>query len=264
MLYQNIPLDPNHEDVFLEAFVPGRIGTHLRKAILVIPGGGYHNLCFDREGEPIAQAFLPYDYAAFVLHYSVSRSAAFPAQLIQAAKAIAYIKDHAQEYGVDPEKLFTVGFSAGGHLAGCTGILWKHPAIYDALNIPYGYCKPKGMMLIYPVINNHEGSFCNLLCSDTPSEEQLDQVRLDQLVDEDTVPAFIMHTANDQAVPVRNSLDLASALSKVQCPFELHIYPDSPHGVALGNDITTTREPKHTNSAIAKWVEHAVYWADHL
>lgn len=264
MLHQKIPLDAEDERVFLEAYVPDRIGTYLRKAVLVIPGGSYWNICSDREGEPIAQAFIPHGYAAFVLHYSVARRKPFPAQLIEAAKAIVHIKDHAEEYGIDPEQLFTLGFSAGGHLAASTGILWKHPAVYEALDIPYGYNKPRGMILLYPVINSHDASLHNLLCTDSPEASALNAVKLDRHVDADTVPAFIMHTANDQLVPVSNALTLAQAMSVAGKPFELHIYPDAPHGVALGNAITAGNIPKHNNAAIAQWVNHAALWAEHV
>ena len=213
MRYEKISLCENDPEVYLEAYVAEKVGTYTRKAILVIPGGGYGSVCADREGEPIALAFIPYGYNAFVLHYSVARRNAFPAQIIEAARAIKHIKDNAEAYNINPDELFTVGFSAGGHLTACTGTLWKHPAIYEALDMPYGYNKPKGTMLIYPVLDDHFFSFCNLLGTDEPAEEQLDRVRLSKHVDADTAPVFIMHTANDQAVDIRNSLRYALALT---------------------------------------------------
>ena len=264
MLYLKIPLDDSDQSIFLEAFVPDKIGTFVRKAVLIIPGGAYKEVCCDREGEPIAQAFIPHGYAAFVLHYSVDRKKAFPGQLIEAAKAIAHIKDHAQEYGIDADQLFVTGFSAGGHLAACTGILWKHSAIYEALDVPYGYIRPKGMILIYPVINEQFFSFCNLLCTDSPDKNQLETVQLDRHVDADTVPAFIMHTANDQICPVSNALMLSNAMSVAGIPFELHIYPDAPHGIALGNAITAGNVQKHNNAAIAQWIDLAANWAKNV
>lgn len=264
MVYKKIPLSTEDDEIYLEAFLPEQVGGYIRKALLVIPGGGYSMVCSDREGEPIALAFLPHGFAAFVLHYSVGRKKPFPAQLIEAARAIVHIKDHAKEYAIDPDKVFTVGFSAGGHLAGCTGTLWKHPAVYEALDIPYGYNKPCGMMLIYPVTNSHIGSFQNLLCTDAPTPGQLADVRLPALVDDDTVPAFLMHTVNDQVVAVEDALNMALALSRAKCPYELHVYPDAPHGIALGNALTSLGNKDRENAAIAKWVEHAAVWADSL
>lgn len=265
MIFKTIQLRPEDEKITLDAYIADPYKTYKRKAILVIPGGGYGGVCFDREGEPIAMAFMPYGYNAFVLKYSVGRKRPFPAQLIEAALAIKHIKDHAEEYAIDPEELFVVGFSAGGHLTASCGILWKHPAVYEAVDMPYGYNKPKGIMPIYPVINDHMGSFKNLWCTDEPTEDQLRQVALDRLVDQDSAPAFVLHTATDEVVPVHNALDLAAAYGKAGVPFELHIYPEGPHGMALANEITAWNgDPAYINPEIAKWVELAAAWANNL
>jgi acetyl esterase/lipase len=183
---------------------------------------------------------------------------------MQATKAIKHIKDNADEYGIDPENVFAVGFSAGGHLAASLGTMWKLPEIYNEIDMPYGYNKPKGVMLIYPVISSHLGSFKNLLATAEPTEEMIAKVSIDKRVDTDSSPAFIMHTANDQTVNVSNALDVAAAYSKAGVPFELHIYPDAPHGVALGNKITMGSHPKYENAAIAEWIRHAAVWADNI
>lgn len=266
MIFEQIVLEEGEDGAWLDAYVSDPIQDFTRKAILVIPGGGYGQVCSDREGEPIAQAFVPYGYNAFVLHYYVGRQKPFPIQLIQAAKAIKYIKDHAKEFGIDPDQIFVVGFSAGGHLAASTGILWKLPKIYEAVDMPYGYNKPTGMMLIYPVISTdfHMKSFERLLCSKEPSKTDLQRVSLEKNVDCDSAPAFIMHTSNDQVVDVRNSLNLATAYKEAALEFEMHIYPDAPHGVALGNEITRTGNTKWVNSSIAEWVRMAAVWAESL
>ncbi|MBP3300307.1 MAG: alpha/beta hydrolase [Clostridia bacterium] len=265
MIFKTVQLRPEDEKITLDAYVADPYKTYKRKAILVIPGGGYGGICSDREGEPIALAFLPYGYNAFVLKYSVGRKRPFPAQLIEAALAIKHIKDHAEEYAIDPEEIFVVGFSAGGHLTASCGILWKHPAVYEAVDMPYGYNKPKGIMPIYPVINDHLGSFKNLWCTDTPTQEQLDQTTLDRHVDSDSAPAFILHTTTDEIVPVKNALDLAGAYAKAGVPFEMHIYPEGPHGMALANEITAwDGNPAYINPEIAKWIGMAAAWANNL
>lgn len=264
MRFEKIPLSSTDEKIYLDAYIADPTKAFTRKAILVIPGGGYHHVCADREGEPIAMAFMPYGYNAFVLHYTVDQSKTFPVQIIEVAKAIKHIKDHAEEYNVDPNELFTVGFSAGGHLSASAGVLWKLDEVQKALEMPYGYNKPKGVMLIYPVISQHSGSFKNLWCTDTLTEEQLQAVSIDLHVDADSAPAFIMHTANDEIVNVSNSLSVAAAYSKAGVPFEMHIYPDAPHGVALGNTITSQGRPKWENSAIAEWIRMAAAWAESL
>lgn len=266
MRYERIPLSAEDEDVYLEAYIADPIGGKRRKAILVIPGGSYAGVCSDREGEPIAMAFMPYGYNAFVLHYTVGRKKPFPAQLIEVAQAMVHIKNNADGYGIDLARFFIVGFSAGGHLAASAGVLWKHPAVTAAVDMPYGYNKPTGVMLIYPVISAdwHDDTFQNLLCTDTPDAESLRAVSLEKQVDKDSVPAFLVQTTDDESVDARNSLVFARAYSDVGLPYELHMYPHAPHGIALGNAITDCGVAAWNDPAIARWVEHAAYWAERL
>ena len=258
--------DEGEGGAYLDAYLPDPTANFVRKPLLVIPGGGYGKVCADREGEPIAQAFLPYGYSAFVLHYTVGRKKPFPAQLTEATLAIKYIKDHAKELGVDADELFVVGFSAGGHLAASTGVLWKNEAVLEAIPMPHGYNKPTGVMLIYPVISpdyeHHIESFRNLWCSDTPTEEQLHAAAIERHVDADSAPAFILHGVNDQTVDVRNSLTLANAYALAEVPFEMHIYPNAPHGLALANAITAGGKPNWIVPAVAEWVRLAANWAE--
>lgn len=266
MRVEKIKLDNEDDSVYLEAYVADKIQGFTRKAILILPGGGYSQICADREGEPIAHAFMPLGYNAFVLHYSVDGAHPFPKQLMQVAKAIKHIKDNCEEYGIFADKIFAVGFSAGGHLAASAGILWNLPEIYDNLSMPYGYNKPTGIMLIYPVISAkyHAVSFKNLLCKDEPTQEQLETVSLERYVNKDSTPAFIFHTTTDKVVSVRNSLSIADAYTNAGIQYELHIYPDAPHGVALANEITECGKEKWNNAAMAEWVRMAAFWADNI
>ena len=269
MISKRIYLLEGREDVYLDVYVADHIRDCTRKAILVIPGGGYRNVCSDREGEPIGMAFMPYGYNAFVLHYTVDRRGAFPQQLIEVAHAIKHIKDNAEEYDIDPEELFVVGFSAGGHLCASAGILWKLPEIYEAVDMPYGYNKPKGIMPIYPVITSdprwsHPGSFKNLLCKDDPTEEELARVSLERHVDADSSPAFIVHSQHDQIVDVHNSLLLATAYTEVGVTFDMHIYSHIPHGAGLGNRITWHGHEHFLHASYSEWVRLAAAWAETL
>lgn len=264
MRYQRIYLREGHPDVMLEAFLAEPLGGKPRKALLVLPGGGYGSVCADREGEPIAMAFLPHGYNAFVLHYTVGRKEPYPAQLREVTLAIKHIKDHAEEYGLCRDWVFVTGFSAGGHLAACAGVFWDRPEATEGLDIPHGYNKPRGILPIYPVISpmGHVGSFKNLLCTDTPTTEQLEYLRVDRHVTPQSAPVFIAHSADDELVDARNSLDLARAYADVGVPYELHIFPHSPHGFALGNAVTDMGNPHWNDPMIAKWVELAVFWAE--
>jgi len=265
MIYKKIKLDENDENVFLEAYIADRVGDFVRNAIIVIPGGGYSNVCSEREGEPIAMAFMPYGYNAFVLHYSAGKKT-FPTHLVEASMAMKHIRDNAEEYNINPEKVFVVGFSAGGHLAASLGSMWDRKEIYDLLDMPYGYNKPTGTMLIYPVISAkyHLLSFNNLFMEEKVSDEKLKMCSIENCVTENTSPTYILHTSNDGVVDVRNSLTLANALAEKQIKFEMHIYPDAPHGVALANEITKCGVEKWYNISISEWVQNAAMWAKNL
>ena len=268
MIVERIPLSDTDDGVYIDAYVADNVGEYKRGAMLVIPGGAYRHVCFEREGEPIAMAFMPYGYNSFVLSYTTGRKDKFPCQLSEVARAIKHIKDNSDKYGIDPDRLFVVGFSAGGHLAASAGVLWKLDEVYQSVDMPYGYNKPRGVMLAYPVISprlkNHFDSFRNLWCNNDPTEEQKAKSAIDENVNSDSAPAFIMHTADDPLVDVRNSLRLANAYSEAGVPFELHIYPHGPHGMALANSITGGGNPELRDERIAEWVRLAAGWAKQL
>lgn len=266
MILKRVELVPENEKVWLDCYIADKISQFTRKAILVIPGGGYGNICSEREGEPVAQAFIPYGFDAFVLNYSVGEKARFPQPLIEASLAVKHIKDNAEEYGLDPEQVFVTGFSAGGHLCASIGTLWHLEEIYNEIDMPFGYNKPKGIIPVYPVISSestvvHTYTFNNILGNE-PSDELKAKYSLEKCVDERSVPAFIVHTANDQIVNVKNSIMLANAYATAKIPFELHIFEDAPHGMALSNAITETGNIAYNNAHNAKWIELAAEWAN--
>lgn len=266
MRYEKIPLSADDSEVFLEAYIARPLGSFKRKAILILPGGAYEFVCVGHEGEPVAMAFMPYGYNAFVLSYTIKRKKPYPAQLREVAAAIKHIKDNAEDYGINPEQLFVAGFSAGGHLAASSGVFWKRPEVTEGLDMPYGYNKPLGVMPIYPVINynGHLKSFKNLLCSDNPDKESLDYVSVDQHVDKDSSPAFLVHTVDDASVKVENTLSLAMSYTNAKVPYELHIFPSAPHGFALANDVTAMGNNSMIEPMVAEWVRMAAYWADKI
>lgn len=266
MTTERIMLD---ESAYIDTYVADKASKYIRKAILVIPGGGYGGLCTATEGEPVALAFIPHGFNAFVLKYSVAGEKTFPAQLIQASKAIKHIRDNAQNYGINKDEIYVVGFSAGGHLAATVATMWNKKEIYDEIDMPYGYNKPKGVMLVYPVVSavseyTHKRSFNNLLGTENPTGEQLNEVSIELNVTEDACPAYIVHSANDTCVPVENSLMLAAKYSKHNIPFELHIYPEGEHAFALGNKITEFGDEQHSKEGLSDWVKNAVRWTNHI
>lgn len=268
MIFKRVELVRNKENVWLDCYVADKIQAYKRKAILVIPGGGYGCVCSDREGEPIAHAFMAHGFNAFVLHYSVGADHRFPEQLIEASLAMKYIREHSEEYGIDEAKVFVTGFSAGGHLCSALGTQWHLPEVNEAVGMPYGCNRPDGIVPVYPVISSdlairQKESFNNLCGRDMPEDAYL-KCSLERFVDERSSPAFIVHTANDQIVNVGNSIAFAAAYAEHKIPFELHIFEDAPHGMALGNKITAAGNPKYDNPHNAHWVELAAEWTDNV
>lgn len=258
MLFERIPLSSEWPDAWLDTYVGDRPET--TDGLLVIPGGGYSRVCSDREGEPIALSFLGMGINCFVLHYTTAPNGVYPQQLLEAALAMKHIKENAVRYHVNPDRIFVVGFSAGGHLAGTLGTQWHIPVVAEKMGGNAEIAKPKGMLLCYAVTSQHSGSFKNLFGTETLTEEQLEKSVLPNLVDVQTVPAFIMHTAFDSIVPIYNALEMAEALSTVRIPYEMHIYPRGEHGMALGNFITDRGDEFYVDSALAQWVPQAAFW----
>lgn len=261
MEIKKIALSEKYPNAVLTVFFP--YSRNMKAdGILICPGGGYENVCDGHEGENIAIAFAARGFRTFVLRYSVGKDAKFPTPLIEASLAMAYIKDHAAELGVDPERIFVMGFSAGGHLAGSLGTLWHKDYIKAALpEMPYGKNRPCGMLLSYPVISyfpeTHIGTFANAVGGE-PSEENTREMSLDLHVDgEHTVPAFLWHTMDDQAVHVENSLRMLSALRRHHVYAEGHLFPHGPHGMATADKTIAGGENVYVNDRIASWVDLA-------
>ena len=264
MLYETIQL--GHDNATLTPICisnTAELRQTPRRAVIVCPGGGYGALS-DREAEPIATQFLAAGFATFILRYGIKEEAKDYAPLKQVALAVRYVREHAEEFNVDPNYVFTCGLSAGGHLAASAGVLWNHPALAEVLkDAPEGINRPTGMILCYPVISAgewaHKGSIHKLCGSKEATQEEMDRFSLELHVNETTPPAFIWHTFNDGCVPVQNALLMAEAMTKAKVPFELHIFPDGPHGLALCNEQT-----RMLNSHCACWVELAIKWAKEL
>ena len=263
MLHERIFLDPSDDRVYIDTYVADD-HSHLHDAMLVIPGGGYSAVCSDREGEPIALAYLAKGYNCFVLHYRVVRER-YPRQLIDASRAIIHIRENAEKYAVDRDRVFAVGFSAGGHLAGSLAILHNDPEVLNALNISEGDNRPNGVVMAYPVVTaclpTHRSSFEHLT-GGTPFDDIPDDVReklsLEKQVNSKSAPAFIWHTAEDVAVPSCGSLALASSYVDAKIPVMMKLYPYGPHGVALSNKVTVRDNAASIQPLAEGWVDDSV------
>ena len=269
MRIETFNLDAEKPYVTLTTYVAGTSKempfNEKRKAILIIPGGGYE-FCSDREGEPIALSYVTAGFNAFVLTYSVTGhgSARWPIPLVDASSAMKFIRDHAEEFHIDPDYVFVVGFSAGGHLAASLGTIWDNDEVEAMLGIEKGYNRPTGMILSYPVISGleyaHRGSFNQILGERKDDEEARRELSLELRVSEKTVPTFIWTTATDKVVPPQNSIMFAKALADAGTPFEMHVYPHGYHGASLGTPIVGWGRP----TALCAWMNDSIRWMNSI
>ena len=236
-----------------------------RPTVVICPGGGY-GMTSDREAEPVGFKFLAEDCNVVIVRYDVA-PVRFPAQLIELAWAVAKVRENAEEWNVDTERIAVMGFSAGGHLAASYGVHWNKDFIKDYFGWAGGENKPDGMILCYPVITSgkkaHRGSFDNLLGDKKNDPEMLEFLSVEKQVSEDTPPAFIWHTFEDNAVPVENSLYMAAALREKNICTEMHIFPHGWHGLSLCNDSVYGNYDGNFNE-LQCWIDMAVRWLKNL
>jgi len=237
-----------------------------RPVILMCPGGGYE-MTSDREAEPMAMQFLAMGYHVAILRYSVC-PVRYPAALLQVAESVLYLKEHADEYHIDPEKIVVQGCSAGGHLAANYGIAWNSPFLTKLMgmeNDPERLCVA-GLLLCYPVITSgekaHEESFRNLLGEQY--EEKKEELSLENQVTPDTPPTFLWHTATDETVPVENSLYFFQACLQQGVSAELHIYPVGGHGLSLANEETCRANGIGVQKECQSWIGLAQNWLEEI
>ncbi|MCP4398865.1 MAG: alpha/beta hydrolase [bacterium] len=235
-------------------------GEQARGLVLICPGGGYH-FTSPREAEPVAMQFMAAGRHAAVLWYSVAPRR-HPQPLLDLSRAVCLIREHAEDWQVDPQKIAVCGFSAGGHLSASLGVHWNKSYLQDSPGIQTEMNRPNALILAYPVITSgefrHAGSFQNLL-GDNPDQSLLKELSLERQVTTQTPPTFLWHTVADLSVPVENSLLFAQALRKHQVPFELHLYPEGAHGLSLANEETATPELP-PDPHVAGWMRLCLEW----
>jgi acetyl esterase/lipase len=227
----------------LEMYTPSKEKSN-GTAVIICPGGGYWGLAYKHEGSQIASWFNSLGITAFILKYRLPDDSIMKDKSIgpmqDGQEAIRIVRRNAKKWNINPNKIGIMGFSAGGHLASTlsTHFLEK---VYETKDTTSA--RPDFSILIYPVISmdtsiTHMGSRKYLLGKD-PSVEQIKRFSNELQVDAETPPAFIVHSLDDETVPVQNSIRYALALKKYKIPCELHIYQSGGHGYGLGRTSNT-------------------------
>lgn len=233
-------------------------------AVIICPGGAYAGLAIKHEGIQVARWFNNLGISAFVLTYRLPDYAIMENKSIgpmqDGQRAIRIVRSHAKEWGINPDKIGIMGFSAGGHLAATLSTHFNEK-VYEPDDATSA--KPNFSILIYPVISmdstiTHWGSRENLL-GKHPSSEMVKHFSNELQVNGDTPPAFMVQSMDDDAVPVQNSIAYALALKEHKIPCELHLYQKGGHGYGLAPwGGTNSAWPE----ACRKWLETNGFLSD--
>lgn len=214
-----------------------------RASILIFPGGGYRLLADLKEGDRVAKFLADQGFTCFVVRYRVSKSNdkafQFPGPLYDARQAMRHVRANAEKYGIDPDKIGVMGFSAGGHLASM--VMTRFEDEFDGEIVDEAMrevsLRPAFGVLIYPVTTMmgeaaHRGSR-RALFGDSSSEEDLIAASPERRLTKDSPPMFLVHTEFDP-VSSLGTLELAIAAKKAEVGCELHLYPMGDHGYGMG------------------------------
>jgi acetyl esterase/lipase len=222
-------------------------------AVIVCPGGGYVRLAMANEAAGVTDRLRPHGVSVFVLKYRLAEYG-YPAPLQDVLRAVRVVRSRAREFGVRPDRIGVFGASAGGHLAAAAATLFDAPDGRTGAALDDASARPDFVALLYPVITMrdpfaHAGSRLGLL-GEHPSDALLDRLSLETQVTKDTPPVFLVHTAEDQSVPMENTVLFLQALRRAGVPVEAHLYERGPHGFGVRGDLGTT----------SGWVDRWIEW----
>jgi acetyl esterase/lipase len=223
-------------------------------AVIVAPGGSYARLSMNLEGRAPANYLNALGIAAFVLRYRLGPQYHHPIELGDAQRAVRFVRSHAAEWHIAPDRIGFMGFSAGGHLASSVSTHFDAGRADGGDPIDRLSSRPDFTVLGYPVISlvepwTHQGSKTNLL-GDHPDPALARMLSSETQVTQSTPPAFIYQTNADTTVPAENAVAYYLALRKAGVPAEMHIFKEGPHGTGLGL----------SNPALAVWPQLLAAW----
>ena len=227
-------------------FYPCAGSDNTRGSVIVIPGGGYSGRCEDHEGIQIVRRLHEDGFHAFILHYRCAPYC-YPAIMYDVQRAVRFVRYNFNSLGINPDKIATLGFSAGGNLATLSCEQFDYGK-EDGDEIDRVSCRPDAAVLCYAVISlyghTHNGTRDYLLRGYEGEEREglIKKLSGETAVREDMPPVFFWHNFTDEAVNVLNPLLMAAEMKKKELPFEMHVYPHGWHGMGLAvNDPVVSR-----------------------
>lgn len=214
-------------------------------AVIIAPGGGYGLLSAEREGVQYANWLSTLGVTSFVLKYRLA-DFGHPAPLQDVLRAVRLVRSRAAEFKINPGRIGVMGSSAGGHLAACAGTLFNHAAGRTGAALDATDARPDFLILMYPVITMegpsvHAGSRRNLL-GENPAPDLVNLLSVERQVTAATPPTLLIHTQEDQSVPVENSLLFYQALTRAKVSAEMYLFEHGAHGMGMKPDFGTASD----------------------
>lgn len=231
-------------------------------AVVIIPGGGYVKQAYEVSGISLAQWLNSIGITAFVLLHRLPNQPELTdpwrATMQDCQRAIRWVRGHADEFGLDPERIGVMGTSAGAHLSACVSTLQEDwAAIGDALDgVSH---RPDFAILISPIINERVPETAGKrmdLCGVSPEDMTWQRLfAIDEEVSQQNPPTLLIHAADDPAVPALNSVRMYEALLRKGVEgCSLHIFPQGKHSIAL----------RHQPGITALWPEIVERWMEEV
>lgn len=221
-------------------------------AVIYAAGGGYVRVAVGANGGEITRWLNRLGITVFVLKYRHSDYGQ-PAPLQDALRAVRLIRSRATELGVKPDRIGILGGSAGGHVAASAGSMFEAAEGRTGHTLDAISGRPDFTILVFPVITMQDpyahGVSRRALLGDTPSAALKSRWSVEEQVSAQSTPTFLVHSAEDNVVPVENSLLLYQAMRRAKVPIEMHLYPTGPHGSGMASSLGPTSEwPRHCES----------------
>lgn len=253
-----------------------------RPAVILCPGGAFLGIT-EKEAEPVALQFIAEGYQVFLLRYSVGLEAArLPNPMIDAAKAISFVRENAKRWYINPNKIILTGFSTGGFVAAALGATWQEDYLSKALNVDNSILKPNALLLAYPILDMKllqeqlknksqemqtliEMMFQVIYGTQYPNQAQLDEWKIRRRITASMPPTFLWSTTEDGIIGNSANLEFVQILNAINIPYEFHLFQLGPHGISLGDYRVgySEKQVKSFGNSI-KWIDMALNWISDL
>ncbi len=226
-------------------------GTNTGVAMIVFPGGGYHELAIDLEGTEICEWLASKGITGVLLKYraptpKVGRYRESPLALQDAQRTLGLVRFRAGEWGIHPKKIGVIGFSAGGHLVAAISTHFDQRTYPTVDAADRASCRPDFAIALYP------GHLSPWYPDGPESWANTRSLGLNPniTVTSNTPPTFLLQAQNDPVDDVRNSMVYSLALRNARVPVELHFYAEGGHAFGL----------RRTSFPITEWPDLVEKW----